>query len=963
MQPGDRPQRRPLPKPPQPSGLRAKPPVPPRPTPFAAPSSLQIQGVLGDLARKPDRAEVLNRLSPTDLTHLQQIVGNQAVRSVVTPAAPTRPAPPPVPSRQTKPPPVPAVEPAPVQSPAVVTGPSGRRPGLFGRIGALLKGTIRSVTSRFVSSEPAPPADFVVSRPSNPPVHIGSAQGPGSEPAPPADPAHSSGRSEAEQPRSDHEPTDEEHELSVGSGADRSLDQAVASLPPDAVLTLEQHLASHPPAQPQGKSPGQAVGPFKLPAALARAADTGEMMAPRSFGPAEMAAWIAAGDGSRTAQAQAIVTRVSGGKSLKADSPAARRVRLAQNMLLSYMAYGIGSYEQAVDLAARLGGNLGAATFDDLSPDVQGALRTIGYSKSLDRIEAYRMDNDLQMIGRITRTASAALEEQEKHVKELLGVTVPSFFELVPEASRSKGGSQIAQINRLGARLVWQYEKRPALGRLAALPPMLHEDDPVIRWGEVAQRYQGLVNELQIQANRLLPGEMGAGKTGQELQDATEKGRRTAEARGDLFSAGSGALERRGERYMPERVPFGLQQAQATESGPGRLQAPTETSKADLDNMHKAELDQARKEMKDMLARQVPAFVVQRYASDVVDLLLKQFHVEALQEMQAAGWGTPPSEYAFLALGSGGRQEHTSFGDLDVALVVGSTTKSTRMGKEKRTSKEYFQELGRRMAAKANGLGERGAAAQSGKERKGLRICEGGVFPAPSGQMPYGPEVLIGTPEELARIQRRPGWITFNQADIELGADAELFDALREPRFAFGSGGGVQLAQQYQGKLARTLTEKGKGGQSRAVESGRVAIEEATTQMGELPSPGSLDADGAQLNVKKLSRPIQLYIKGMCLCAEITVANTRERVKALHAKGHLDATLAKDVLDAVEALAGWRLKGHLESMEQDDVVSTVGDQSGSRYALDDEDRARARAIISTAIPALAEAAQLMVSRG
>ncbi|MGH9114497.1 MAG: DUF294 nucleotidyltransferase-like domain-containing protein, partial [Acidimicrobiales bacterium] len=538
------------------------------------------------------------------------------------------------------------------------------------------------------------------------------------------------------------------------------------------------------------------------------------------------------------------------------------------------------------------------------------------------------------------------------------GVEVPNFFMLVPESSRSKGGQQVSQINRLAARIVWQYEKRPDLGPLPALPATLHEDDPVIKRGEVAQQYQELVNHLQVRANALLPGELAEGKTGKERDDLLAEGRRVAEARGDLFSHGSGAQEKRGERYRPERIPFGLQQAANTQTGPGREQPARETGKAELDALHKAELDRARTEMRDMLSRKVPGFVVQRYASDVVDLLLKQFHVEALQEMQAEGWGTPPTEYAFLALGSGGRREHTSFGDLDFALVVGDTKKRAKKGEQKKTSKQYFQELGNRIAQKANGLGERGGAAQGGTEKKGLRICEGGVFPAPSGQMPYGPEVLIGTPDDLAKVQKRPGWITFNQQEFELGADAELFDALREPRFAFGSTGGEALATKYQERLTKTMGQKGSTKQTRSVESGRVAIDEALAQARSLPSAASLQQAGAVFNVKKLSRPVQLYVKGMCLCAGVTVANSRDRIQELQKKGLLQPDLARQALDAVELIATLRLRAHLDAMEQhDELKATPSDEEGGEAALSGEDLTKVQAVITILLPALGAAAQ------
>lgn len=929
--------------PPRHGGLRSRPtpPVaPPRQLGLSSPQAAPpLVRTLGQLADAPARRDVLQRLGPADVALLQHVVGNRSPVGAV-PVVPRRSPPP-------------AVEPAPtvgetrtaeaakVVEPRPGSGSAPKR-GLFSR----LKGGL-------ASKAPVPTPELVLSRPNNPP---GELRGP----APAPNPAPSAVR-EPVRPGPDEADKQEEVADAPNGQAESSIEEALADMPAPAVVTLVDFLTSRPSALPVGTAPVAGGAKVKLPSSLAKVVDLGNMSAPRELDAAQLQAWIGA-DGPAAAKgrirsAEQLAKLVIRGKSPKVSTVAGRRTLLAANTLLSYFVYGVGPYDQAQALGTTLGGALREGTFDDQSPQAQAALKTIGYSPTLDRIEVFGASSEVDAVQRIVRSAAGGLEEQEKHVAAIHGVEVPKFYQLVPEASRSRGGQQVAQINRLAARIVWQYEQRPALGALPALPPALTEDSPILELGQAAQRYQTIVSNLQVQANRLLPQEMTKGKHGAEREAAEAKARQRAAVRGDLFAAGSGAQEAKGERYKPERIPYGLQQAGAAVAGPGRQLPPTETPEAELDAQHKAQLDAARTEMKDMLARKVPAFVVQRYASDVIDLLLKQFHLEALREMEAAGWGTPPTEYAFLALGSGGRQEHTSFGDLDFALAVGAT--KTKVAGQ-RTSKQYFQELGRRMAQKANGLGERGPAGQGGKERKGLRICEGGVFPAPSGQMPYGPEVLIGTPEQLAKVQRRPGFVKMDDgAEFDLGADAEVFDALREPRFAFGSGGGQALADSYQKRLSSTLSEPDSSGSARSLEAGRLAISDATKQADKLLKEVRFDAQDFSLNVKALSRPIQLWVKGMCLCSGVAIANTRARIQELQKRGKLAPTVSAEVLDAVDTIAGWRLKNHLAAMEQDDVVAGSSDL-GAEFALSAKDCAKALSIVKSVFPELRRSAEALV---
>jgi hypothetical protein len=161
---------------------------------------------------------------------------------------------------------------------------------------------------------------------------------------------------------------------------------------------------------------------------------------------------------------QVLVKLVTGGKAPKATTTGGRRTLLAANVLLSYLVYGVGSYEQAAALGGKLSGRLANGTFDQLSPEVQATLKTLDYSPTLDRVEVFGMSDELDAVGRIVRSAGGGLDEQENHVAKIHEIPIPKFFNLVPESSRSKGGSQVAQINRMAARIVWQYEQRPGLG-------------------------------------------------------------------------------------------------------------------------------------------------------------------------------------------------------------------------------------------------------------------------------------------------------------------------------------------------------------------------------------------------------------------------------------------------------------------------------------------------------------------
>jgi hypothetical protein len=758
----------------------------------------------------------------------------------------------------------------------------------------------------------------------------------------------------------------------LGAAVAAELEEA----PPEARLTLLAYLAQNPPARPSGAAPVPSADTdqVKLSATLRKVASAPAVL-PRTLGDRELKAWIATGgnDGgtpaARTKQLESLAKLVNVGKAVKGTQVPEQRALLARNLLLSYLVYGLGSYDQAAALGRRLNKTLGAASYSQLPEATRGALAAIGFNANLERMVLAGGAEQADAIARVVRAATNGLTEEEEHVAKYLGMTVPNFLQLVPEVSRSTLGQQVSQVNRLRARIVWQHEVRN-LGPLPDLPPSLTEDDSILKIGEAAQQYRGIVNALRIKSNQLLPAEVAAasessGASAEDRAKQKAKVETLVANRGDLFAHGSGAQEQRGERYMPERAPFGLALAQATRTRPGQALPEGDIDPSQLAAQHRAELDDVRAQMRTMLAARVPTFLVQQYASEMIDLLLKQMHVEALQEMQAAGWGTPPTEYAFLALGSGGRHEATTFGDLDFALVVGSKKQAAQgPGGQKKTSQQYFQELGERMKQKVYGLKERGPTAVLGeKQRKGLRICEGGVFPASSGQFEYGKTSLIGTVEDLAAIQRKPGFITMGDVEFNLGEDAEVFDALREPRFAFGSEGGAQLAQTYTDELAKVMTEKADSGQTRGVEAGKAAIKGASDV--HLPDPAAMD--GGTIELKKLYRAVQLYVKGLCMMVNLQVTNSRKRVQELMQGGQLSPDVGGQVIEALDVLTSIRTKAHLTTLEQNDAVTAVapeqsdGDE-GNGYVLTDTELEQLKHVVAVVIPALAKVATDAVAR-
>ena len=756
----------------------------------------------------------------------------------------------------------------------------------------------------------------------------------------------------------------------VGAAVEAVIDE----VPPEARLTLMAYIAQNPPARATGQAPvpGVDTDSVKLSSTLQKAATVATGM-PRTLDAGHIKAWIGrgAGDGgtpsSRAKQLETLAKRVRTGKTAKGTPLPEQRAQNARNLLLSYVVYGLGTYDQALAIAGRLDRQLGAATYGQLPEDTRAALAAIGFNANIERVSTAGGFDAFGTVGRVGRVASGALSEEEDILRKYLNMTIPAFHELVPESSRSVVGQQVALINRLQARIVWQYEVRN-LGPLPALPPLVTEDDPFTRIGEAAERYRELVNDLRVKSNRVLPAEVAA-REGGTVEERAKRQKDVAglAQRGDLYAKGSGELEQASEaRARPERAPFGLAMANDVVVRPGEALPEGDLDKSELDGQHRSELDHVRDEMRKMLAAKVPTFAVQKFASEMIDLLLKQMHIEALQEMQAAGWGTPPTEYAFLALGSGGRHEATTFGDLDFALVVGSTTKAAQgPAGQKKTSKQYFQELGERMKQKVYGLKERGPTAVLGeKQRKGLRVCEGGVFPASSGQFEYGKMSLIGTVEDLAAIQRKPGFITMGESEFFLGEDAEVFDALREPRFAFGSQGGKdELAQQYEQELAKVMTEKAESGQTRGFEAGKAAIDGARDV--KLPDPA--DMDGGTIEIKKIYRAVQLYVKGLCMMVNLQATNSRQRVLKLMAGGQMPPDVGAQVLAALDALGTIRTKAHLTSLEQNDAVLAPGAddtdvEEGNDYVLSDTELAALKQAVAVAIPALAAVAAAAIER-
>ncbi len=241
---------------------------------------------------------------------------------------------------------------------------------------------------------------------------------------------------------------------------------------------------------------------------------------------------------------------------------------------------------------------------------------------------------------------------------------------------------------------------------------------------------------------------------------------------------------------------------------------------------------------------------------------------ERLVQMAIAELGTPPAEFAFISLGSQGRQEQSLFTDQDNAII--HLPQHGEGGEEVR---EYFLALGNRVC---------GALAEAG-----YALCRG--------------EIMAKNPRWVQPLsvwkQYFADWIA--KAEPQQILDFCIFFDLR------GVCGRIELVQELREQIWTSL----RGQPAFFPHFAREALQFKPPMrlFGKILGAGT-GGESARLNLKDALMPIVSFARLYALKSEIGATGTLDRLDRLVAAGILSAASRDDISAAHEFLMRLRLR-------------------------------------------------------
>jgi len=264
--------------------------------------------------------------------------------------------------------------------------------------------------------------------------------------------------------------------------------------------------------------------------------------------------------------------------------------------------------------------------------------------------------------------------------------------------------------------------------------------------------------------------------------------------------------------------------------------------------------------------RGVPSDQIFQAVNDWHDLLIARILALTVEELAAAGFGSPPSRFAWLLLGSGGRREQTLYPDQDNALLYEAAD----------GAQTYFAKL-------ASMAVENLAAA-------GYPACQGFVM----ATNPRWNGSLENWQEATAKYLAYPDWDHVRY--LMIGADLRCAYGDRKLAAEFAE----WYVKQLQGHefVHRQVADRGLQRQAAVDFLGRLRLDRFGNHEGELDVK-----EGGYLQVVSA---VRLW----ALSHSIAVTPTAERIQALELAGIWHPAWADHVQAALRVLTGHRLWGN-----------------------------------------------------
>jgi len=265
--------------------------------------------------------------------------------------------------------------------------------------------------------------------------------------------------------------------------------------------------------------------------------------------------------------------------------------------------------------------------------------------------------------------------------------------------------------------------------------------------------------------------------------------------------------------------------------------------------------------IRSMFEQNAGAKKIRSYINEVYSVFVRRIIELSIEEV-----GTPPVEFAFLSLGSSGRDEMTLFSDQDNAIVFQCEEK----GKDLKTIRIYFLNLADKVCSRLN--------------QAGFPYCPGGI-------MAVNPAYCLSLNEWY---QKYSYWITkadnVSLLDIHVFFDLacvwgndSLVDKLKLHIFNFSDN-----RPEFLSHFARNCLQY-------------------KAPVGLLGTVKTEERDGmAVVNLKECLIPLINFVRIYALRSGISAVSTLERIQNLEDIGVLNKPSAKDIKNAFEIL--WKLR-------------------------------------------------------
>ncbi|MGC4395469.1 DUF294 nucleotidyltransferase-like domain-containing protein [Hydrogenophaga sp. T2] len=299
--------------------------------------------------------------------------------------------------------------------------------------------------------------------------------------------------------------------------------------------------------------------------------------------------------------------------------------------------------------------------------------------------------------------------------------------------------------------------------------------------------------------------------------------------------------------------------------------------------------------------------------------------------------GEPPHRFEALTLGSTSRGEASPYSDIEFAFVVPGHLTAEQVA----AARDHLQRVATLMRFYVTALGEFGLYGLPEK----LHWDPAGLTPDKD------PMAFIGRPADLVKLGFKAG------PDGE-PLNPEMFTMYANAEWLYGEAGqdGVPLANAFHEATRAHLNRSAdtNGRQTRGSRLGNWLLTQALEAPGDmLPSvlrrqialgnPGA-DANGVEVNVKRLSRLPMMLVQSLCLTHGVhdsdaaagmagPVHSTAMRVQALVERGVLRRDQAERLMTAFDILARVRTQAHLRNASAVDTVQ-LEDHPELRQAID-----------------------------